>query len=83
MPIIDRYDVIRETLRNVAESDIFERRVMDNVALDTWVAADGHVVLIGDGQSPVSSQKQLPRGALLRMHLALMLGDVFSSCVAP
>ncbi|GAQ78915.1 zeaxanthin epoxidase [Klebsormidium nitens] len=42
------YDVVRETLRNVAESDIFERRIMDNVALDTWVAADGHVVLIGD-----------------------------------
>lgn len=41
---------MRETLRNVDEADIFERRVMDNLALDTWVAAEGHVVLIGDGQ---------------------------------
>jgi hypothetical protein len=43
--------VVRASLRNVDDGDIFERKVMDNLPLDTWVSAQGHVVLIGDGKS--------------------------------
>lgn len=43
--------MVRASLRNVDDGDIFERKVMDNPPLDTWVSAQGHVVLIGDGES--------------------------------
>jgi hypothetical protein len=40
---------VRSAVESTAEADIFERRLMDNAPLDTWLDADCRVALLGDG----------------------------------
>jgi hypothetical protein len=40
---------VRSAVESTDEAEIFERRLMDNAPLDTWLDADCRVALLGDG----------------------------------
>ncbi|GAQ86030.1 zeaxanthin epoxidase [Klebsormidium nitens] len=42
------YNAVRSAIESTAEADIFERRLMANGPIDTWLDADSRVVLLGD-----------------------------------
>eukprot|EP00243_Klebsormidium_subtile_P009695 TRINITY_DN4922_c0_g1_i2.p1 TRINITY_DN4922_c0_g1~~TRINITY_DN4922_c0_g1_i2.p1 ORF type:complete len:464 (+),score=83.14 TRINITY_DN4922_c0_g1_i2:415-1806(+) len=44
----EAYDAVRSAIKSTAEADIFERRLMANGPVDTWLDADGRVALLGD-----------------------------------
>ena len=47
------YDAVRSAIESTAEADIFERRLMANGPIDTWLDADDRLVLLGDGENVV------------------------------
>ncbi|GAQ81821.1 zeaxanthin epoxidase [Klebsormidium nitens] len=44
----EAYDAVRSAIESTPEADIFERRLMANGPIDTWLDADDRLVLLGD-----------------------------------